>query len=210
MQHPPALSRELRNYIRETPHTCRLRLTSCPLSCMLHAPGQARRGRTLQTPPGSKDSNGKVVSRGAAGHLPGCFPPGFPLSIRIPLWHNSCMPRWPVALGIGILGVALGLLYGWIIDPIKFIDTPPSSLRADYRADYVLTIAESYDATKDADFARRQLAILGSDAPAIICARSIQTARQVGYSSEDQALMQELMLAMQAAVPAPTARGTLP
>lgn len=120
------------------------------------------------------------------------------------------MPRWLLASGIGILGVVVGLLYGWIIDPVKFVDTPPSSLRADYRADYVLTIAESYHVSKDADFARRQLAILGTDAPAIICARALQTARQVGYSSEDQALMQELMLAMQAAVPVPAATSAAP
>lgn len=120
------------------------------------------------------------------------------------------MPRWLVALGIGILGIGLGLLFGWIIDPVKFIDTPPASLRADYRADYVLTIAESYHATKDTDFARRQLAILGSDAPAILCARALQTAAQVGYSSEDRALMQELMLAMQASVAVPTANGVAP
>ncbi len=54
------------------------------------------------------------------------------------------------------------------------------------------------------------LAILGSEAPALICARAIQTAQQIGYSPEDQALMQELMLGMQAAVPLPTATGAAP
>ena len=210
MQQAPALFRELRNYIRETPLASAVGLTSRVLSCMLHAPGQARRGRTLQTPPGSKDSNGKVASRGAAGHLPGYFSPCFPLPIPIPLWHNSSMPRRLIALGTGILGIALGLLYGWILDPVKFVDTPPSSLRADYRADYVLTIAESFNASKDADFARRQLAILGTDAPAVLCARALQTARQVGYPPDDQALMQELMLAMQAAAPGPAATGAAP
>jgi len=33
--------------------------------------GQARRGRTLRTPPGSRDSNGKETFLGAAGILPG-------------------------------------------------------------------------------------------------------------------------------------------
>jgi hypothetical protein len=33
--------------------------------------GQARRGRTLRTPPDSKGSNGKETFLGAAGHLPG-------------------------------------------------------------------------------------------------------------------------------------------
>ncbi len=120
------------------------------------------------------------------------------------------MPRGLVALGIGIVGIALGLLYGWIINPVKFVDTPPSSLRADYRADYVLMVAESFHATKDVDFARRQLAILGTDPPATICAHALQTARQVGYSDQDQALIQELMLGMQAATSPPAASGATP
>ncbi len=120
------------------------------------------------------------------------------------------MPRSLVALGIGIIGIGLGLLYGWVLNPVKFVDTPPSSLRADYRADYVLMVAESFHATHDADFASRELAILGADPPALICAHALQTARQVGYSADDQGLMQELMLAMQAAMPAVTPTGTAP
>ncbi len=126
------------------------------------------------------------------------------------LWQNIGMRRWLVAMGLGIIGIALGLFYGWILNPIKFVDVPPSSLRADYRADYILMVAESYHGTKDADFARRQLAILGSEAPAVLVARAIQTAQQVGYAAQDQAIMQELMLAMQATAPAPAASGTAP
>jgi len=37
------------------------------------ASGHARRGKALRTPPGSKDSNGKEVSLGAADPLPGYF-----------------------------------------------------------------------------------------------------------------------------------------
>ncbi len=120
------------------------------------------------------------------------------------------MPRWLVALGIGTIGIALGLAYGWVLDPVRFVDTPPSSLRADYRADYVLMVAESYHSTRDADFARRQLAILGTEPPAALCARAIQTAQQIGYSSADQALIQELMLGMQGTLPNPTPAGSPP
>ncbi len=132
------------------------------------------------------------------------------LSTPSRVWQNSRMPRWLVALGIGIVGIALGLIYGWIVNPVKFVDTPPSALRADYRADYVLMVAESYHATRDAQVAQRQLAILGSDAPAIICARALQTAQQIGYSPDDQSLMQELMLAMQAAAAPAAATGVSP
>ncbi len=120
------------------------------------------------------------------------------------------MPRWLVVLGLGGIGVAIGLAYGWIVNPVKFVDTPPSSLRTDYRTDYVLMVAESYHSTKDADFARRQLAILGTDPPSVLCARAIQTARQIGYSADDQALLQELMLAMQGTGPNPAPTGAAP
>ncbi len=120
------------------------------------------------------------------------------------------MRRWAIALGLGIVGIGLGLVYGWVISPVKFVDTPPSSLRADYRADYVLMVAEAYHANKDSGLAQRQLAILGSDSPASICARAIQIAQQIGYSSEDQSLMQDLMLAMQAAAPTAAATGVAP
>lgn len=120
------------------------------------------------------------------------------------------MPRWLPLLGLGVVGVALGLFYGWIVDPLRFLDTTPASLRADFRADYVLMIAEAFHAQRDADLARKQLAILGSESPATICAHALQTAQQVGYSPEDLSLVQELMLAMQAASPLPTAAGGPP
>ena len=54
------------------------------------------------------------------------------------------MPRWLPPLILAIIGIALGLLYGWVIEPVKFVDTTPASLRADYQTDYVLMVAEAY------------------------------------------------------------------
>ena len=42
-----------------------------------------------------------------------------------------------------LLGIALGLLVGWVLVPIQYVDTTPDTLRGDYRADYVLMVAES-------------------------------------------------------------------
>ena len=47
------------------------------------------------------------------------------------------------------LGAALGVIYGWAIDPIEYTDVTPGILRADYRADYVLMVAESHQSEQN-------------------------------------------------------------
>ncbi len=32
-----------------------------------------------------------------------------------------------------LVGLALGVIYGWVINPVQYVDTPPSNLRADYK-----------------------------------------------------------------------------
>ena len=113
------------------------------------------------------------------------------------------MPRWlysVIALGIGI---GLGLLYGWVINPVQFVDTTPASMRADYRADYVLMIAEAFHTDQNLDLAIHRLAVLGSNPPAAIAAEALRTGQSIGYSANDISLLQELTLALQAYQPAP-------
>ena len=76
-----------------------------------------------------------------------------------------------VALAIGIV---LGLIYGWAIDPIEYVDVPPNILREDYRVDYVLMTAEAYQNDFDTDTAARRLAILGSESPATLTAAAVR------------------------------------
>lgn len=115
------------------------------------------------------------------------------------------MPRWIPPLIAITIGIALGLIYGWVISPVQFVDTTPNSLRADYRADYVLMVAETYHANQDAGLAARRLAIFGGDAPAAISAQALQTGQASGYAPNDISLLQELTRAMQAYQPVPTA-----
>lgn len=112
------------------------------------------------------------------------------------------MRRWLAPLAIGILGVVLGLLYGWLIDPVKFLDTTPASLRADYRTDYVLMVAESFHACQDTQLAQRQLAVLGGVSPAAVCAGALQIGQGASYAQGDLVLLQELSRAIQALSPA--------
>lgn len=125
------------------------------------------------------------------------------------LWQNTRMPRWLFPLIAGVVGVAAGLVYGWVLNPVKFVDTTPASLRSDFRTDYVLMVAEAYHASPDVDRATRQLAIFGSDSPASLAAAALQSARQNGYAQADISLLQELTVALQAAQPvAPTGQAT--
>ncbi len=119
------------------------------------------------------------------------------------------MPRWLLPLIACLLGIAGGLIYGWVISPVKFVDTTPASLRADYRTDYVLMVAESFHANQDTALASRRLAILGAESPAVIASAALDVAKKSGYAPDDIALMQELTRALQAAQPlTPAAVGT--
>jgi hypothetical protein len=112
------------------------------------------------------------------------------------------MSRWITTLLALIVGIALGLVYGWVIDPVKYVDTTPNTLRADYRADYVLSVAEAYQAEQNPESAARRLAILGSEEPGEIAKAALQTARQYGFAESDIVLIQKLTTAMQAWQPA--------
>jgi hypothetical protein len=106
--------------------------------------------------------------------------------------------RWLFILIALAAGIGLGLAYGWLVDPVEFFDLTPDTLRADYKADYVLMVAEAYRAEQDPGLAARRLAILGSRSPSTIASEGIAFARANGFADSDIALMQELVTAMQA------------
>jgi hypothetical protein len=106
--------------------------------------------------------------------------------------------RWIFILLALILGAGIGLAYGWYVDPVDYFDLTPDTLRADYKADYVLMAAEAYKAEQDPGLAARRLAIFGSKSPSAIAADGLSYARANGFSDADVALMQELVTALQA------------
>jgi hypothetical protein len=95
------------------------------------------------------------------------------------------------------VGLGLGLLYGWVINPVKYEDTSPSMLHGDYKADYVLMVAEIYNADKNLAQAIRRLSLLDTLSPARIVASALLTARERGYAAQDLDLMDKLSLALQ-------------
>ncbi len=161
-------------------------LTS-PDCCVILLPsGQARRGRAFPTPPGSRDSNGTEVSLGAAGHLPGHFS------------MNSPRTFWVIIVLALLVGIGIGIAYGWYVDPVDYFDATPDALRADFKADYVLMTAEAYQAEQDPGLAARRLAIFGTKSSSAIAAEGLVYARSNGFSDAEIVLIQELVTALQA------------
>jgi hypothetical protein len=115
------------------------------------------------------------------------------------------MRRWFLFLIVVLLGVGVGLLYGWVINPVKYVDTTPAKLRSDYQTDYVLMVAEAYQADGDLDLAARRLAVLGESHPAEIVRQGMILAAQIPFADSDQELLSQLASALQTWSPNPGA-----
>jgi hypothetical protein len=84
-----------------------------------------------------------------------------------------------------------------VISPVLDVDTTPASLRADFRADYTLMVAETFQDEQNLENAARRLGILGSQPPTEFVSEAISFARQNKYSPADIALLQSLSTALQ-------------
>jgi len=163
--------------------------------------GQARRGEAFRTPPGSKDSNGKEESSGAADPLPGYF--FIQIILKSAVYYGAeYNPRMSsssiikIILGL-IAGIAMGVFYGWVIDPVEYVDVTPEVLRTDYKTDFVLMVAEAYASDFEAETAARRLAMLGSDTPASIVTAALEYATLNNFTETEILSLQNLLTAMQ-------------
>ncbi len=102
------------------------------------------------------------------------------------------MSRWTKFLLVVALGAAAGLFYGWVVNPVEYVEISPQSLRVDYRSDFVLMVAEAYQVDHNLGLAVRRMSLLGSSAPADIVASAMDYGLQHGYAAQDLALLQSL------------------
>jgi hypothetical protein len=102
------------------------------------------------------------------------------------------MSRWIRFFIIIAIGIGLGLLYGWVIDPVDYVDTTPNTMRADFKADYVLMVAEIYNDDGDAEMAVIRLTYLGDSSPLDSVNNALIFAVEAGYGSEDLRLLRDL------------------
>ncbi len=111
---------------------------------------------------------------------------------------KSDRSRWVFIVLALLAGIGFGLAYGWFVDPVDYFDLTPDTLRSDYKADYVLMVAEAYHTEQDPALAARRLAVFGSQSPSAIAAAGLEYARANGFVDADIALIQELVTALQA------------
>ena len=78
-------------------------------------------------------------------------------------------PLRPSLLLLGVfIGVVLGAVYGFWIDPVKITDALPSALRNDAKDYYVMLVASAYMQDRNLDRAKQRLAPFGDAARAVI------------------------------------------
>jgi len=100
--------------------------------------------------------------------------------------------RWFRFLIVIAIGIAAGLYYGWVLDPVEFVDATPGMLSADYKTDYVLMVSESFHADQDLALAVSRLADLGNAPPGELVQEAIDSGKAHDYASQDLELMQTL------------------
>jgi hypothetical protein len=105
--------------------------------------------------------------------------------------------RWLFFVISIAIGIGLGLYYGWVVSPIQYIDTTPTTLRADFRADYTLMVAETFQRDKNIENAARYLANLGGQPPLQITSEALNFAQQNKFNPADISLLQNLSAALQ-------------
>ncbi len=88
-----------------------------------------------------------------------------------------------------LVGVAAGLVYGWLINPVSYADTGMDKLRSDYKTDYVLMVAEVFHTERDLSRAIAHLTLLGTEKPAVYVNEAILFAGNHGYAPADINLM---------------------
>jgi hypothetical protein len=107
------------------------------------------------------------------------------------------MRRWFLFFVVIAIGAAAGMVYGWVVNPVKYVDTAPDSLRLDYKTDFVLMVAEAYRVENNLSLAARRLALLGTDAPEETVTNALEFARQIGYNETDIGLILTLAEALE-------------
>ena len=60
-----------------------------------------------------------------------------------------------------VIGLALGLIFAWVVQPVEYLDTSPDSLKEIYKDQYRAVIASAFEANQDMVRAKARLELLG-------------------------------------------------
>jgi hypothetical protein len=101
---------------------------------------------------------------------------------------NSGKGSWYLLTGL-LIGLGLGLIYAWLIEPVEYIDTAPHSLSPAIKERYRGLISLAYQSDGDIGRARQRLALLqDTDAQDVLSAQAQQEVANHGSPQESQAL----------------------
>jgi len=78
--------------------------------------------------------------------------------------------KWLVAGVALVLGIILGIVYGWVINPVEWTDALPEHLRSDLQQDYLAMAIVSYSVNQDPELARQRYDALGEAAAETLAA----------------------------------------
>jgi hypothetical protein len=107
-----------------------------------------------------------------------------------------------------ILGLAAGLLFAWVISPVKYVDTAPASLAPGVKDQYRQVIALAYQADHDLVRARQRIDLVDPGSSAHFLAAQAQRMLAENTSSQEASALAELAAAMNNALPAATGAST--
>ncbi|MGA7194735.1 MAG: hypothetical protein WBW94_13995 [Anaerolineales bacterium] len=104
------------------------------------------------------------------------------------------MKRFPwEVIPVLAIGIILGLLYAWMVAPVRYINTSPNTLRTDFKDQYRMLIAASYASTHDLARAKSRLELLGDSDP--IQALTAQAQHMLASGQPFDVVQQVAMLA---------------
>ena len=116
--------------------------------------------------------------------------------------------RFLLFLFIIAIGAGVGLAVGWMVIPPPYANLKPDTLRSDYKADYVLMIAEVYRKDGNLASAVRRLAVLEDQPPERLVSQALVSARDLSYSQPDVETLAYLASALSHNLPEGTPSGS--
>ncbi len=95
-----------------------------------------------------------------------------------------------------VLGAAVGLIYSWVVSPVKYVDAPPYALRADYKDDYRALVASAFIYSNDLARAQARLSELKDDETYQTITLLAQRAQADGRPDQERRALNALSLAL--------------
>jgi hypothetical protein len=95
-----------------------------------------------------------------------------------------------------LLGIGIGVVYGWMVSPGDVKNTTLSSLRADYKADYTLMVSEVFVSDPDIEKAINLLEEISPREPLAAVQNALLVGQQFGYSESEMRSLANLEMAL--------------